>query len=273
MFKGMYTATSGMMASDRKQQFLTNNLSNAETPGFKQDEATFRSFPEYLMKERVTNTPTLNSSIGTLQTGVYTQEAIPNFSSGSLKETSKQTDLALIDENLPIDEETGKKGLILFGVRLEDNSIRYTRNGNFSVNKDGFLTTSEGYQVVGENLQPIQLTSDSFTVTDDGTILDDNVTEQQLWIGYTSAPSNLTQQGNGVFTWEGDEANAPGNIQTTDFTQYSVKQGYLEGSNVDMTTTMTDMLNTYRLYEANQKVLQTYDQSIDKAVNDIGRVY
>ncbi|WP_226654393.1 flagellar hook-basal body protein [Pseudalkalibacillus hwajinpoensis] len=273
MFKGMYTATSGMMASERKQQFLTNNLSNAETPGFKQGEAAFRSFPEYLLKERNTNTPTPNSSIGTLQTGVYTQEGIPNFSSGSLKETSKPTDLALIDENLPIDAETGKKGLVLFGVRLDDNAIRYTRNGNFSVNENGFLTTSEGYQVVGNNLQPIQLTGDSFTVTEDGTIREDNGNEQQLWIGYTGDPTNLTQQGNGVFVWEGDEADGPLNIQTTNITEYAVKQGYLEGSNVDMTTTMTDMLNTYRLYEANQKVLQTYDQSIDKAVNDIGRVY
>ncbi|WP_273851611.1 flagellar hook-basal body protein [Guptibacillus spartinae] len=273
MFKGLYTATSGMMASERKQQFLTNNLSNAETPGFKQDEATFRSFPEYLMKERNTNTPTPHSSIGTLQTGVYSQEGIPNFSSGSLKETSKQTDLALIDENLPIDSETGKKGLALFGVRLDDNAIRYTRNGNFSVNEDGFLTTSEGYQVVDEDLQPIQLTSDSFTMTDEGTLREENGNEQQLWIGYTGDPAKLTQQGNGVFTWEGNEEDAPRSIQTTDYTQYAVKQGFLEGSNVDMTTTMTDMLNTYRLYEANQKVLQTYDQSIDKAVNDIGRVY
>ena len=94
-----------------------------------------------------------------------------------------------------------------------------------------------------------------------------------MWIGYSGDPSKLTQQGNGVFAWEGDEADAPRSIRTTDFKEYSVKQGFLEGSNVDMTTTMTDMLNTYRLYEANQKVLQTYDQSIDKAVNDVGRVY
>ena len=149
MFKGLYTATSGMMASERKQQFLTNNLSNAETPGFKQDESTLRSFPEYLMKERNTNASTPNSSIGSLPQGVYTQEGIPNFSSGSLQETGKDTDIALVDEGLPTDEETGKKGLLLFGVRLDDNSIRYTRNGNFTVNEDGFLTTSEGDQVLG----------------------------------------------------------------------------------------------------------------------------
>ena len=273
MFKGLYTATSGMMASERKQQFLTNNLSNAETPGFKQDEATLRSFPEYLMKERNTNAPTPNSSIGSLPQGVYTQEGIPNFSSGSLQETGKDTDIALVDEGLPIDEETGKKGLLLFGVRLDDNSIRYTRNGNFTVNEDGFLTTSEGYQVLGEDLQPIQLNSDSFTIDNNGTITEENGNQQQVWIGYTGDPSQLTQQGNGVFEWAGDENAAPESVRTTDFNQYSVKQGFLEGSNVDMTTTMTDMLNTYRLYEANQKVLQTYDQSIDKAVNDVGRVY
>ncbi len=224
------------------------------------------------MKERNTNTHPHYSSIGTLPQGVYTQEGIPNFSSGSLQETGKSTDIALVDERLPIDEETSKKGLLLFGVRLEDNSIRYTRNGNFTVNEDGFLTTSEGYQVLGEDLQPIQLSSDSFNM-DNGTITEENGNQQQVWIGYTGDPSQLTQQGNGVFEWAGDENNAPKSVVTTDFNQYSVKQGFLEGSNVDMTTTMTDMLNTYRLYEANQKVLQTYDQSIDKAVNDVGRVY
>lgn len=272
MFKGLYTATSGMMASERKQQYLTNNLSNAETPGFKQDVATLRSFPEYLLKERNTNASQANSSVGTLQTGVYTQEGIPSFTSGSLKETGKLTDLALVDEGLPIDEETGKKGLLLFGVQLDDNSIRYTRSGNFSVDEAGYLTTSEGYRVVNEQLQPIQLTSESFTI-EDGTIIEENGNEQNLWVGYTGNPEQLTQQGNGVFAWSGDENAAPQSVQATEFNQYAVKQGFLEGSNVDMTTTMTDMLNTYRLYEANQKVLQTYDQSIDKAVNDIGRVY
>ncbi|KMM36568.1 flagellar hook-basal body protein [Guptibacillus hwajinpoensis] len=272
MFKGLYTATSGMMASERKQQYLTNNLSNAETPGFKQDVAALRSFPEYLLKERNTNTSQANSSVGTLQTGVYTQEGIPSFTSGALKETGKVTDMALVDEGLPVDEETGKKGLLLFGVQLDDNSIRYTRNGNFTVNEDGFLTTSEGYRVVNEQLQPIQLAGESFSM-ENGTIIEEGGNQQNLWIGYTGDPEQLTQEGHGVFAWSGEENAAPQNVETTNFNQFSVKQGFLEGSNVDMTTTMTDMLNTYRLYEANQRVLQTYDQSIDKAVNDIGRVY
>lgn len=272
MFRGIYTATSGMMASERKQQYLTNNLSNAQTPGFKQDQAVLRSFPEYLLKERNSQTPNNDKEIGKLSHGVYTQEGVPLFESGTLKETGNKTDFALIDEALQIDNETGQKGILLFGVRTNDDSIRYTRNGNFSVSDEGFLTTSEGYRVMNNNLEPIQLNSDQFSLQD-GKLIEANGNEQELWIGYTGDPSQLTQLGNGVFEWAGDEGNAPQSVENTAYNQYSIEQGFLEGSNVDLTTTMTDMLNTYRMYEANQRVLQTYDQSVDKAVNDIGRVY
>ena len=273
MFRGLYTATSGMMANERKQQYLTNNLTNASTPGFKQDQATLRSFPEYLLKERNNNTSTRKDPvIGSLSNGVYTQEGIPLFRMGALQETGKLTDLAIVDDTLPIDEETGKKGTSLFAVRKEDNSLRYTRNGNFSLNKEGFLVTSEGYNVLNQNLEPIQLSNDSFSLTDE-TIIEKNGNEQRIWIGYTGDPAKLSQEGNGVFRWGGPENEAPRSILTTNLSNYSLKQGFLEGSNVDTSSTMTDMLNTYRMYEANQKVIQTYDQSIDKTVNEIGRVY
>lgn len=272
MFRGMYTATSGMMASERKQQYLTNNLSNAETPGFKQDQAVIRSFPEYLLKERNTTSPQSDKKVGELSHGVYTQEGVPLFSNGTLKETGNTTDFALLDESLPIDEETRQKGIALFGVRTDDDAIRYTRNGNFTLSDEGYLTTSEGYRVLNTNLEPIQLSSEEFSVKE-GKLTEANENEQDIWVGYTGNPEGLTQRGNGVYEWSGDDNNAPRDIRTTEFTQYTVEQGFLEGSNVDLTTTMTDMLNTYRMYEANQRVLQTYDQSIDKSVNDIGRVY
>ncbi|WP_270180468.1 flagellar hook-basal body protein [Alkalihalobacillus sp. CinArs1] len=272
MFRGMYTATSGMMASERKQHYLTNNLSNAQTPGFKQDQAVIRSFPEYLLKERNTDSLKSNKQVGELSHGVYTQEGVPLFSSGTLKETGNNTDFALLDDSLPIDEETGQKGISLIGVRADDDTIRYTRNGNFTLSDDGFLTTSEGYRVLNANLEPIQLSSEQFTLKGSN-LIEANGNEQELWVGYTGNPEGLTQLGNGVFEWSGDENNAPRDIRTTEFNQFTVEQGFLEGSNVDLTTTMTDMLNTYRMYEANQRVLQTYDQSIDKSVNDIGRVY
>ncbi len=273
MFRGLYTATSGMMASERKQQYLTNNLSNASTPGFKQDQATLRSFPEYLLKERTNNSANQKDpAIGSLAHGVYTQEGIPLFTMGSLQETGRMTDLAIVDDALPIDEETGKKGVSLFAVQKTDNSISYTRNGNFTLDDSGFLVTSEGYNVLNQNLEPIQLTSDSFSLNN-GTIAEENGNKQQIWIGYTGNPEQLTQEGNGIFDWGGQPNDAPRSILSTNLSNYSVKQGFIEGSNVDTTSTMTDMLNTYRMYEANQKVIQTYDQSIDKTVNEIGRVY
>ena len=54
---------------------------------------------------------------------------------------------------------------------------------------------------------------------------------------------------------------------------FMIKQGFVEGSNVDAVQTMTEMLSTYRLYEANQRVLQAYDRSMEKLVNEVGRVF
>lgn len=55
-------------------------------------------------------------------------------------------------------------------------------------------------------------------------------------------------------------------------TEFSIQQGFLEASNVDVSRTMTDMLTAYRAFEANQKVLQAYDKSMDKAANEVGRI-
>jgi flagellar basal-body rod protein FlgF len=59
---------------------------------------------------------------------------------------------------------------------------------------------------------------------------------------------------------------APGNVT------YMVKQGFIERSNVDIERTMTDLLAAYRAFEANQKIIQAYDRSLDKAVNEVGRL-
>ncbi|WP_421958193.1 flagellar basal body protein, partial [Planococcus citreus] len=104
MFRGLYTATSGMMSQNRNQQILTNNLSNSNTPGFKTDEAAIRSFPQQLIKAQNANQP---APIGRLSTGVYVQEAIPSFLQGPIRETGNATDFALVNDNLPLDAETG----------------------------------------------------------------------------------------------------------------------------------------------------------------------
>lgn len=282
MFRGLYTATSGMMANNRKQQILTNNLANANTPGFKQDQTVLRAFPSQLIKAMGTGNnndskiPTEQTTIGTLNAGVYAQEGIPSFIQGALIETGNTTDISLLAELLPINPDTQQKGTLVFAARLDNNEIRYTQNGQFTVDQNGFLTTSEGYNVLNQNLQPIQVNSKEFTVEDDGQIVLQNGTAtNRLWLGYTEDPEQFIKEGQGLMRWAGNPEGNPQFIEDVDVlnnTDSFVKQGFIEQSNVDLTQTMTQMMSTYRGFETNQKVIQAYDRSMEKAVNEIGRV-
>ncbi|WP_017378988.1 flagellar hook-basal body protein [Paenisporosarcina sp. TG-14] len=284
MFRGLYTATSGMMSHNRNQQVLTNNLANANTPGFKQDQTIMRAFPAQLIKAveagNSTNSgskiPPGQTTIGTLNTGVYTQEGIPSFIQGALKETGNKTDVSLMSELLPINPDTQKKGALVFAVRLDTNEIRYTQNGQFTVDQDGYLTTGEGYRVLNQNQQPILVNSTEFEVQDNGQIvLQDGTSTNRLWLGYTEEPEQLIKEGQGLMRWGGNQEDIPQffeDVQLLNNTSTFVKQGFIEQSNVDLTQTMTKMMNTYRGFEANQKVIQAYDRNMEKTVNEIGRV-
>lgn len=278
MFRGLYTATSGMMANNRQQQILTNNLSNANTPGFKEDQSVLRAFPEQLIQaiENGKKGTIVPQNIGTLTTGVYTQEGIPSFLQGPLRETGNLTDIALLDELLPLNPNTQQKGSMVFAVTAENGDLRYTKNGSFAVNAEGFLTTSDGFPVLGENQQPIQVGSADFTVQDNGQIiLGDGTQGDRLWIGHTDNPQQFVKEGQNLLRWAGEAEAAPqfiDNVARLDGTDSFLKQGFIEQSNVDLTKTMTDMMTTYRGFESNQKVIQAYDRSMEKAVNEIGRV-
>uniref|UniRef100_C5D968 Flagellar basal body rod protein n=1 Tax=Geobacillus sp. (strain WCH70) TaxID=471223 RepID=C5D968_GEOSW len=277
MLRGFYTAASGMMAQQRRIEMWTNNIANANTPGYKSDQAALRAFPELLLsrldKATVpTKTPRsfpLQPTIGSINTGVYMQELIPNFRQGDIKETGQPTDIALINGTLPVDAETGKEGTLFFIVQNENGDIRYTRNGNFTLNPQGFLTTNDGWYVLDENGRRIQLPSTNFAVNADGTIVANNTRIARINIAFAANPNTLVKEGNGLFRSEnGVLPSALGNPNIT----YTLKQGFLERANVDLNRAMTEMLSAYRAFEANQKIVQAYDRSMDKAVNEIGRL-
>ncbi|PDM39604.1 MULTISPECIES: flagellar hook-basal body protein [unclassified Geobacillus] len=277
MLRGFYTAASGMMAQQRRIEMWTNNIANANTPGYKSDQAALRAFPELLLsrldKATVpTKTPRsfpLQPTIGSINTGVYMQELIPNFRQGDIKETGQPTDIAMINGTLPVDAETGKEGTLFFIVQNENGDIRYTRNGNFTLNPQGFLTTNDGWYVLDENGRRIQLPSTNFAVNADGTIVANNTRIARINIAFAANPNTLVKEGNGLFRSEnGVLPSALGNPNIT----YTLKQGFLERANVDLNRAMTEMLSAYRAFEANQKIVQAYDRSMDKAVNEIGRL-
>lgn len=266
MLRGFYTAASGMIAQQRQQEALSNNISNANTPGYKADQPTMRAFPDMLMyqmgeknipTQRGLNLPT-QEAVGGLNTGVYVHENVPNYQQGDIRQTGNTTDMALINGQLP--DETGN---LFFTVQNEDGEARYTRNGNFTVDGEGFLVTTQGYYVTDEAGNRVQTNGMEFDVTENG-VLQAGGQNTQLGIAYTDNANDFSKEGNGLFN--GDAGAVPGGAT------FSVKQGALERSNVNALQSMTQKMESYRMFETNQRVLKAYDESMGKAVSQIARL-
>lgn len=270
MFRGFYTVASGMLAQQRRTEMVTNNMANANTPGFKADQAALRAFPEMLLQrfDKTAPAAAVSTPVGSLNTGVYMQETIPKFIQGDMQETGNKTDMALVDLTMPV--TNGQKGSVFFTVQDPNGQIRYTRDGNFTLDAKGFLTTGGGLYLLDANGNPIQLSSDQFTLSDSGQISGANGEQAQLGIAFAANPEQLIKEGSGLYRTGNGTALV--NASTQPGVQFKLQQGFLERSNVDVSRSMTDLLTAYRSFEANQKILQAYDRSMDKAVNEVGKV-
>lgn len=278
MFRGFYTVASGMLAQQRRTEMLTNNMANANTPGFKADQSSLRAFPEMLLQRydeqkvptvKGLNLPS-NHVVGPINTGVYMQETMPKFIQGDLQETGQKTDLALLDILMPQNQDTGFNGSIFFTVQNAAGETRYTRNGDFTLDGQGYLTTGSGHYVLDAAGNPIQLSSDQFTVDGNGYLQGAAGETALLGIGFSENPFQMVKEGDGLYRTE--DGAVLGDARGEAGVEFNLQQGFLERSNVDVSRTMTDMLTAYRAFEANQKVLQAYDKSMDKAANEVGRI-
>lgn len=272
MFRGFYTAASGMISQQRRQEMISNNIANVNTPGYKADQISLRSFPELLIQQmNARKIPVQHSinqrtsyPIGTLNTGVYTQELTPNYSQGILRETRLSTDLAIVDGGYP-----DESGSVFFTVENESGELRYTRNGNFTIDGSGYLTTNEGYYVLDRSGNRIFTDGLEFNVTVEGNIeLGNNLTP--LGFVYVANTNELIKEGNDLFN--PNPGNVVGIDPATVEADFTVQQGFLEGSNVDPAQSMVEMIQAYRNFEMNQRVLKEFDESMRRAVNDIARL-
>ena len=203
MLRGFYTAASGMLTQQRKTEMLANNMANVNTPGFKADQSAVRAFPEMLL-QRIESGKGLSAmpmprTIGSLNTGVYMQETMPKFRQGDINETELNTDIALLDVGLPINPETGFAGSTFFTVEGSNGENRYTRNGNFTLDASGYLTTASGRYILDDQGERIQLPSDQFSVDGAGLITDQNGTAVRLGIAYSDDPLSMVKEGDGLF--------------------------------------------------------------------------
>ncbi len=163
MVRGLYTAASGMNVQQNRLDEIANNLANVDLNGYKKDTAIQKAFPEMLMRRMNDNgvyvfpfgSVDTMPIVGTVGTGVETNEVYTNFTQGALKQTENDFDIAL-------------EGDGFFTVQTPQGE-RLTRNGAFLLNSDGYLVTKSGDFVLGEN-GPIKLKKNNFTIDEDGNV-------------------------------------------------------------------------------------------------------
>lgn len=272
MLRGLYTATAGMIALQRQHDTITNNIANVNTPGFKQENTVLRSFPELLVSriEQLdrAGTPRVVAQPlgGSLPNGVLAEETMMDFAQGDILETGNPYHLALWEDGIPM----GERPHAFFTVQTP-NGVRYTRNGEWTLDVNQTLVTAEGFPVLDNDGNPIVIPdAHTFQVAEDGTVLfadaEGVVGTTELGVVSIADPDLLIPHGDGLYEWTGEEPlpAAEANVH--------VYQGYTERSNVNPQQMVVDLMQVQRLYEANQRSIQAYDRSLEKAVNEIGRL-
>lgn len=248
MVRGQYTAATGMMLQRRMMEVITNNIVNAETTGYKKDIVVSRTFDDVLI-ERINDGRSSGQAVGPLNFGTRVDLVHTDFTQGNLETTDNITDIAMV-------------GDAYFVVETAQGE-RYTRNSAWSVNSEGYLVDGDGNYLLSNRGRTYVGTQGQFGIDYSG-----NVTVQGNYAGTLRAvgfedTTQLRKIGNNLI----DALGQP--IETT---EYEIRQGFIESSNVEIAREMVDMMTVYRVYETNQRMLTMIDEIVGKAVNDIGRL-
>jgi len=245
-----------MMTQMQKMDIVSNNIANSDTTGFKKDTAVVHSFSEELSKRLDDPKYRLikfNSGIGNMSLGVFVDEVYTDFSSSSVEETENDLDCAISGDGFFAISVTDRNG---------NTTEKYTRDGSFTLDADNNLRTSEGNYVVGEGGN-INIPNGSITIDNNGNIYSNNEFVDRLKLVDFSNKESLRKYGDNLYDTI-DES------EQQDFTG-TIIQGRVENSNVNPVEEMVKMISLARNYEANQKMVQTHDSTLSRAVNDIAR--
>lgn len=256
MIKGLYTGATGMMMEMVRHDIISNNLANINTAGYKRDVAIHKDFSKMFL-QRLNDPPFQISDkfqlfkeqpIGNLGTGVITDAVCVDFSNGDFSKTDSPLDLAINGDGF-------------FAIETE-KGIRYTRNGNFSLNSEGELSTPDGFRVLGQN-GPIRITGNNVAIGEDGVVNVDSKVVEQIQLVDFEDRRVLRKIGENLFVAPYDAPVLAG--------VGKIIQGGLEKANVDLAGEMVKMITALRAYEINQKAIQSQDSMLDQAINQVGR--
>ncbi|HCG7069430.1 TPA: flagellar basal-body rod protein FlgG [Vibrio parahaemolyticus] len=254
MHSALWVSKTGMAAQDTKMTAISNNLANVNTVGFKRDRVVFEDLFYSIQRQPGAQVDQVNELPSGVQLGsgvrvVGTQKV---FTQGNTQNTTQDLDLAVMGQGF-------------FQIENSDGQIMYTRNGQFHINSEGLMVNSQGLPLEPQIQIPDNATS--FSVGVDGTVTttttDDPTPQQlgQITLAKFINPAGLEAVGGNLF--RETEASGPADelIAGADGAG-SIKQGALEGSNVQVVEEMVDMITTQRAYEMNAKVVSAADDML-----------
>ncbi|MCM1568160.1 MAG: flagellar hook-basal body protein [Roseburia sp.] len=258
MLKGLYIAHTGLLNEQNRMDILTNNLANASTVGFKKEGSTSQSFDDILtVKIKDASEGEMNvRRTGINNPGVKIGENYTDYTQGSFRITDNTYDLAIAGDGFFAIEFTNKAG---------ETSTMYTRAGQFTLTREGYLVTQEGDYVLDTQNRRIRIdTLKDTTITKDGWISQDEQNIARIQLMDFEDYNYLERYGETYFR--------PLEGARTISSDAEINSGYLEMSNVQTVSEMVNLISITRAYESNQKIVQTYDESLEIAVSQLGRV-
>lgn len=249
MIRGLYVSASGMLSHSLRHEINSANLANAQTPGYKARRPILGDFQRLFISQLTAGGGSY--PVGMAGTGPAVAGIINDTSQGPLRETGRELDVAL-------------QGPGFFVVETPQG-IRYTRAGDWRADEAGRLVTAEGFFVLGETGY-ITVGTGPVTFSPDGTVFVAGELAGRLQVVDFPAPAALEPSISGTFA-PSVQAGAAFPAQDT-----VVRQGFLEEANIDVSSSMVEMLAALRAYEAGQQAIQVQNETLRLAVNELGRL-
>jgi len=244
MLRGLHIAASGMLVQQARHEAIANNLANADTTGYKADEVVFRTALDraiWRLRDAQRGAPA--SDIGALSFGAEVDAVITDLRPAPITLTGRPLDVAIDGDGF-------------FAVSTPQGE-RYTRDGAFRQAADGTLVTADGMPVLGTR-GIIRSADAALTIAPNGYVLANGQVIDQLRVVQLR---NASKEGASRFT---------GGAQPLQ--QFNLQVGALERANVSVVQAMVEMIMAMRAYEASHRAVLAQDETLQRAVNDVGKV-
>jgi flagellar basal-body rod protein FlgF len=251
--KEIYQILAGALGHETRMAQIANNLANVNTTAYKQDRAVFLNYMDAAVAANGGQSPAEGSGgAANPADPVWPTlgDAFVDMTGGPLQPTSRPLDLAIEGE-----------GLFMVEVEGESDPL-FTRAGNFKINNDGALATSGGHLVLDPSGRSIQLEFNGVPpeITEEGEILLGGESVGRIGVVTFETSVRLEKFGEGLL-------RPPTGTATQPVEGLRLRQGMLEGSNVNAIDEMVRMIRTQRAYDSMQKAVQSISEITSQRID------